>query len=49
MRIDHGCFQILVPKKLLNRPNISSGFQEVSSKSMAQGMTRYAFVYTSAP
>ncbi len=38
MSIDHYRFDILVAEQLLDRPNIVTIFQEVSSKTMPKGV-----------
>ncbi len=47
MRVNHGCLNILVTQEFLNRSNVVSGFQEVSSKGMPKRVTTRQFDQTS--
>ena len=44
MRINHGCFHILVSQQLLNGAYVSAGLQQVSGKGMPQCVAGNAFV-----
>ena len=44
MGINHCSFDIAVAKKLLNCANIVTGFEEVGSEAMPEGMARGMFV-----
>ncbi len=48
MRINHGRIHILVPQKLLNRPEVVTGFQQMGRKTVAKGMTADPLYNTSS-
>lgn len=49
MRIDHGCFHILVSQQLLNGAYVSAGLQQVSDKGMPQCVAREVDITNSQP
>jgi hypothetical protein len=40
MRVDHGCFHILMAHQLLNRADVLAAFKEVGSEGVAEGVGR---------
>jgi hypothetical protein len=39
MGVNHGCINVLMPQKLLNRPNIIPTFYQMRGKAVAQKVT----------